>query len=620
MIWKHSVRACVALGWMVSCAGCDIATQVASVGRADAAVRVDGAADSGPLPCSLDLDGDGEIDLRCPAGTDCEDGDPSVGQDSDEQCGNASDDDCDARIDEADCTPPRGSTCEAPTVLTASARVEAIMFPWGDAATLSCVSPLTPHAHHVLRVDLEEPRSVRLRTAWPAGDWSGASLAHVTSCGSEGGSCGAIFSPDITAGGESNLAFARLPAGTHFFEVQTSGSAPSYPVDVRIEPVVSLPANDVCAGATPIPDESGVHTYEADFFAATAGDEGCGVGPDRADLFYSLDLASPADVTVDVSGTPGRYAVSVQSGSCGATSEVRCVDDIREPVLVRALGAGRHVLAVSGPRSGSATLTVTLEPPAPVLPGETCADPIRLVPGTTVTDTFAGRDLDIPETQCGLPDLGGPPLRDIVYDFVLAESSDVEIVVEGPAVLDARMRPSVASIERVCGEIGSVPAQRCAERLESNVTRTRVAALAAGRYFVTVSGELGSAVSVSLVVGAVVPPTVVADNRDCASAFAVDTSHGRRTLVGRLAAGEEAFFRVELSTASRIDVYGPFAHSVNLTSGCPETGPRGRGGWRSLGSSLEPGTYLFVLVNEWGDPPPGFEPLYEIAFEIGGGT
>jgi hypothetical protein len=619
MDWKDSVRACAALGWMACFAGCDSDIQVASIGQADAPAALDAAVDSPPPPCTFDLDGDGEIDDRCVAGTDCDDDEPFVGERMVEQCGNAVDDDCDSVVDEPACATPPGGGCDAPTVVTASGPIDAILFPWGDTPTLSCVSNGEPTGHHILRVDLAEPRSLRLVTQWPPSDYRGAFLSHPMACGSEVGACGTTTTDErYGLGGVSTLAFARLPAGQHFFEVQTSGAPPerlsSYFVDVRIGPVLAPPANDVCAGATSVPDAYGVHTFEADFIAAEPGAVPCGpggMGTGERDLFYSLELARPANVTVDVTErTFGRYGVAVQSGDCDAATVVQCVDDVREGVLARALGAGRHLVVVSGPSVGLATITVTIEPPTAVLPGETCADPIRLVSGTTLSDTFDGRDLDIPEVQCGLPDIGGLPLRDIVYDFVLTEPSDVEVRVEGPAIVDARMRPSVASIERVCGGLGTLPEQRCREWTDappSSARRTRVPALAAGRYFVIVSGERGSDVAVSFEAGPPSPPTVVTGNRDCATAVRVDPSPGRRLFTGTLDGGIQAVFRLELASATRLAI-NP-AEGPTFTTGCSDTAPRMRWG---VPLELEAGEYAFFFENTSAGPLD-----YELVFELG---
>jgi hypothetical protein len=347
-------------------------------------------------------------------------------------------------------------------------------------------------------------------------------------------------------------------------------------------------------------------------------------GTDRRDLFYSLELASPANVTVDISErSPGAYGVAVRSGACDAATVVRCVDDVREGVLARALGAGRHLVVVSGPSAGLASVTLTLEPPTAVLPGETCADPIRLVSGTTVSDTFEGRDLDIPETRCGLPDFGGLPLRDIVYDFVLSEPSDVVIRVEGPMIVSGSMRPSVASIERVCGGLGTLLEQLCQEpepptrRPRGSILRTRATALAAGRYFVVVSGERGSDVAVSFEAGPPVPPIVVTGNNDCATAFDVDTRPGRHTYTGSLTDGGRAVFRVDLAAPNGLTVIQwPPIGNVWFTTGCSETARPVR--VDSLAPTpLEAGEYIFSFENETGTAGP-LE--YEIAFELGDGT
>jgi hypothetical protein len=639
-------RACAALGWMVLLAGCDLDSQIASDGMADAAVAPDSPADAPAdspadaitLLCDFDLDGDGESDDRCPGGTDCDDRDALVGRRSEERCTNSGDDDCDGLVDEAACTTPLGGGCDAPTVVTASGTVEATMFPVTDASRARCSLGIRSGygdviGRHLIRIDLPGPRSVRLRAQWGYAD-SGVALVQVTDCGSELVRCGSSsLSEVVGVAGITSLGFAALPAGSHFFEVWGAGVSSVHFVEVQIDPV-SPPVNDVCAAAITVPGDYGVHAFTAELAGAAPGAEECGPRPPdgsdesaRSDVYYRLDLPSAANLTVEIAArVPGEYVAFVRSGGCDAGTSVRCAGTA-EDVLLRSLAPGSYVIVVSGPNAGRAAVTLTLEPPTATLPGETCDDPVRLESGTTRSDTFEGRDLDIPETACGFPEFGGLPLRDIVYDFVLTEPSDVEVRVESPLLVEGRMRPSVASIESECGGLWTLP-QRCLEYVDSpssSVWRTRVRGLTPGRYFVIVSGERGGDVAVSFDATPAVTPTEVAGNVDCASSYAVDGRPGRHTYVGTLAPGEEAVFHVELAAASRLGAYAHYewatateTRSVNTTlrfqSLCSETSPRPI--WGAV-LALEAGRYSFFVRY-----PDGLEgPIpYEIRFEVGGGT
>jgi len=53
-----------------------------------------------------DLDDDGDVDMFCEGGADCDDADPTVSSGRDEECGNRRDDDCDRAVDEDGCTLP----------------------------------------------------------------------------------------------------------------------------------------------------------------------------------------------------------------------------------------------------------------------------------------------------------------------------------------------------------------------------------------------------------------------------------------------------------------------------------------------------------------------------------
>src|SRR5947207_2330740 len=57
-----------------------------------------------------DADGDGDPDVHCPGGHDCDDADPTVSSLLPEVCGNQKDDNCDGNVDEASCSAPQHDT------------------------------------------------------------------------------------------------------------------------------------------------------------------------------------------------------------------------------------------------------------------------------------------------------------------------------------------------------------------------------------------------------------------------------------------------------------------------------------------------------------------------------
>lgn len=614
MTRTHGIRAPWALGGILLLAACETPTRFATDGMPDAAI--DALAPRCETP--LDIDDDGDVDDRCEGGTDCDDSDPRIGRSAPERCGNGEDDDCDERVDETEgCLAPTGGSCDMPTVVTASSVVAATMFSLPDGSAAACRFA-SVRAHHLLRVDLAVASSVRIHARSAPGDFAGAAVVHRASCGGAEIACAA---PN-DAGTGTPLVIPELPAGSHAFEIvsaQTAseGGAARYDVEIEIGPPIAPPPNDECETSTLVPSTYGTHVQEAELVRATAGALSCDATAGRRDVVYRLELASPADVLLVTSAlSPGQYGVSVHTGACDAAVEARCIADAtRDEVLLRALPAGTHHIVLSGPDSGRARLAITVSGPTAPRPGETCADPLRLVPGVPVDDTFSGRDLDIAETQCGDTYADGTPLRDIVYDFELATTSDVDVVVIGEPITSGGTRRSTASIERVCGAVGTLPAQICSEPLElvsSTTLRTRARALSPGRYFVIVSGERNANVEVRLDTRPAVPPTPVSGNVDCASARTVPTTPGRHVYTGTIAPGGEAVFRFDLPATTRVRVLpsAEVAESTGWTRGCSETAAR-MSAYGPL--DLTAGSYAVFLRNDGSDSQP-----YEVAFEIGG--
>jgi hypothetical protein len=518
----------VALGACLSMLGCPTASVLTRDDASSAADAPRPGEDGGPVRCTHDIDGDGEIDDRCPDGTDCNDDAPSVGRGMDELCGNLADDDCDGLEDEAECTGIAGSSCEEPTVINATTAVWLAPVtgdtrivadaPGAPGAEDAC-GPIIdgPYAIGRVRVDLAERSSLTVRV--DDGSSVGPFLALVESCGGAVSRCGEV--QEGSSAHSAILVAADLAAGSHWIEVAWAHTEP-HPIEVRVEirPPLTTPTNDLCAGATTIAPSGGSLPAEDLSLAADDLSLACELADTRYDLFYAIDLAEPADLAVTVipllesqSGWPFSIAVLGETG-CESTEPRRCTSGptlADRSLRARSLPRGRHVIVIQGRLSARFRALFEVLPPTPILEGESCDDPAPMLPDVPVTGTWSAHDRDILE-------LGSAGTPDVVYDFELTEPRDVEIVATGA-------RPMLFAS---CGDIATVPRHYADFPVPAGSpapaeSMVHGLALAPGRYFVVLFASLDPTYTAELHLSAPRAPTVVSGNETCATAATLPT-------------------------------------------------------------------------------------------------
>src|SRR5262249_43152763 len=154
------------------------------------------------------------------------------------------------------------------------------------------------------------------------------------------------------------------------------------------------------------------------------------------DLVYTFTTTSDQDVTIRGTTPTGDVLDACVRSTCGGGGEVRCTGGQPLATTIHTLPAGTWYLILEGPsyREVDFTLDVTFGPPTPAPPGDTCADPISVVPGTPLTGTLGDKQDDL-VTTCGYN------YDDAVYTFTLAAPADVNLTVDaGTRYYDVSLR------------------------------------------------------------------------------------------------------------------------------------------------------------------------------------
>lgn len=544
-----------------------------------------------------DFDDDGEADWHCEGGTDCDDRDPARGSRSAELCDDGVDNDCDGEVDELDCGGPPYDTCLEPLDVSAGGRF--------------VVSTVGAAPDYVLPCAGSGYRDVVLRFTITGGPRDVA----ITADGAEGlaaiglrDACGTPAPPLACATGfPATIRRRALRPGTYFVVV---GSAPwtstggdEVDVDVAFTDPTPPPANETCATAAPL--ELSPTAVVSTSLVEVRDDLMLPCSFARhADLVWSFTLEERSDVAINATAT-GRETLygAVYGEPCGAASSiVRCTAGAPLATRLRDLPAGTYYLALEAPedRSADLNLTVTRSPPTATPAGETCAEPIPLPLGTTVTGTLADKEDDV-VTSCGFNYV------DAVYSFTLAEPQDVRFTVDGAG------RYVNASLRRACAD--GATQLRCDAGVPA---RGVVRALAAGTYFLVVEGPTRAGFTVRVDASAPTTPTMVRGNEICEGAYVVPATGGlfsgttttalddyRATLCATTAAGPDVAFQLDLTARKRVvasTIGSTFDTVLILYRGscvpANETACDDDGGGAStsrIERTLDPGTWFFVV-------------------------
>ncbi|MCC7535246.1 MAG: hypothetical protein IT379_03490 [Deltaproteobacteria bacterium] len=253
---------------------------------------------------------------------------------------------------------------------------------------------------------------------------------------------------------------------------------------------VAPPTNDTCSAAVAI---SASGTYMGSVVCG-ADDVvlGCGSGG-SADVFYTLNLATRSNVTLDTIGAGFDTVVELRSGSsCPGLTVVECDDNDGGGTASRidrvgpsALDAGTYIVIVAGVggAAGAFPLNVTISSAGPGNDTSASPTPIALSDSayTTVTGSTAAATNDHTTSSCGC--VTG---NDVWYSFTLADRRIVYWHTQG-STYDVSVH-----IHQGSGT-GPVPAGGCNDdscfgRGGGTYHSSGASALDAGTYLVAVDG------------------------------------------------------------------------------------------------------------------------------------
>jgi hypothetical protein len=492
-----------------------------------------------------DFDHDGEADVHCAGGTDCDDFDETRGSLRAEICGDAIDNDCDGEIDELDCGQPAHDTCSDALEVTPGGTFEVSLL--GAVADYTTTCNMTadgrpdpnrqPGPDVVFTFELTEPRDVKLvgRGILNNGDDETTTLTLQSKCGvlSSEVKCATSFPADLRV--------RALPAGRYYVVASSQPAAASLWLSLETSPPTAAPTNALCEDAI---DVSKGGRFEGDF--VDVGDETmsvCGT-PKQPDVYYKFTLDKESDVEISaVSDESGMLTIGVRD-TCDGASMVRGCRSA-EPALTRLhqLQPGSYVIVLEGPSSRelSYALEVAILDPTPIPQGDNCQSPIPLTVGTPVLTSIGDKQAEV-RSSC---ESSGP---DVVFSLHLDTVRDVLINA------DAENAAVFAALQKTCGDVGTE--RGCSKSMPLEL---RVHSVEPGDYFVVVDSPEAQSVTVEVMTFDPTPTTPVTGNDTCANAFEIFGSGGiytgdTRTLLadysdacGINVASNDAVFKLQLN-------------------------------------------------------------------------
>jgi hypothetical protein len=462
-----------------------------------------------------DADEDGDPDIHCTGGGDCDDTDPAVSSKRPEICTNQKDDNCDGVIDEAACISPQNDTCAEPLEITAAGSYALDTAGAHFDYATSCGPGNQPGAADVVAALLLPPGppvdvELTVRTSSAL-----ASFAIAGQCGDPTSeiACGVSY-PGVQGGQLAKVRGRLLGSATKATALPiyvTTNQASAITLDVQILPPQPAPTNETCGTATPIaigmPFTAAILDAAKDLASACAAPLG--------ELVYSFTLATAADVDVYASSADGDGlpSISLRGAGCALPGdEIACQTSAAAHVFRHGLAAGTYYVAVSASAPTVASVTVEASPPTAPPVDETCVGAPALAANTTTTVVLAGHQDDV--------NLGClPGAIDAAYALDLAVASDVLLVQrigsgDTGAIELAQAACGAPSDQLVCGT-GSASPLRVGKH---NVP--------AGSYRVVTESAGGQDTQITAFVRPAVAPQLVPFADNCADAFSIPPGGG----------------------------------------------------------------------------------------------
>lgn len=331
----------------------------------------------------------------------------------------------------------------------------------------------------------------------------------------------------------------RLNPGTYYVLLDNYSANNNATYELRFELADPAPAapNDTCATAAELTFTNGTTTVTGDTSGATNGTASlttpalptCAPAARfHRDVYYRFTLTQPQDVTLSLDAAMGSSyapALALLTACDGATlnEQLACNSNTPSTITRRGLPAGTYYLLVDGDggKPGPYELTVTLAPPTMASANDTCAAPVTLTPGTSVTADLTTENGDY-MLSCGGSATGG----DLVYQFTTTQTQKVTLTAEasaGDPVLELRGAPCASGTAIDCEDTGSA----------GDTETLVVKALPAGTWYVVLRAY-NTATSTFGLTLALDAPQLPPANDTCAAPETVTLTNGMGSATARL--------------------------------------------------------------------------------------
>ncbi len=545
----------------------------------------------------------------CWVGGDCDESNPRVNSRLPELCGDAIDNNCNGMVDMAEpggCRQPPYDTCSDPLDVSRGGR-----FTMPTAGTtgnyrFQCAGGMLMR-DVVARFTLTDARDVTLTAT--AGTAAVYLQLMPRMCGSP------MTTADVRVcqiGFPTTVRLRALPAGEYFVLLGTSSSGTSADVELNVDlaPATTPPANDTCAAPRVIPPTGGTFTGD---LVDVASDVTTRCGGLQPDLVYSITLTERSNIAARVAGSRSDYLTLALVDACtrSPATTYRCDSAAPAQFTARELMPGTYFLVVAGRSINPFTLEVMVTPPSPPPAGDTCANPLTIVPGTPAMGSYAGMEADY-QLSCS-----GTGSRDAVYRFTLAERRDVIVTATGGA-----SDYFYLALGTTCGDRATERACRF-----GSPGRLTVRGLDPGTYYVVVKSIRGGDYTLTLDTASPVTPMAVTDNDTCSTMVAIPSGggvymgntammrHDYTAPCSTASTSEDVVFRYRVDRRQRVNFSlegSSFDTLMWLTQGaaCPGTNVPGACNDDSIGVAsafdvtLDPGDY-YLFVGGFGSASRG---------------
>jgi hypothetical protein len=455
-----------------------------------------------------DVDADGDPDLHCPPGGDCDDLNPRVSSQHAEVCANHVDDNCNGLVDETPCVNVPGDVCGTAIRVVAGSTVTLSTLGANEDYSATCSVSQPSGARDIVAVVTVPRGANKDLDVWATTQGVEVALAVDGTCGSPTSELSCSSAPGATA---MRTRARNLAPGDYYILVTTQFQT-SVTLQTTLLDTTPAATNVDCGSAFPI--QIGTPTLVSIIDPPTNLPSACSASASTGELTYSFTLAQAADVRVyssTVQGS-GSAVVGLRDPHCtDAADELHCHATSSIPLFARALPPGTYVVTVAATAPIDVNLVVETSAPTAAPPDQTCAAPPSVVLNGTMP-------VDLSDHEDAIKDgclVGGPTAA---YDLSIANPSDVLVVGRFP-----QTEAGAVSLDTpVCDR-----ASRVACVVDGTPVRLGKRNVAPGDYRVVLTDMLGATdVNLTTVVRDTVPPTIVTGADTCANAAVIPETGG----------------------------------------------------------------------------------------------